>query len=330
VGSIILLLIIAIVVFWWLGGFDFISMGKSAALKAHIRPVHQSPERHQLLQNLQSGQASSLTQIDALLLAQSLVGNETWPEAYRQKYPNNVSFSFLYANHLIRKAWLARGTGAASSVTPEGAESFFKCLAEAEVIFKDILVNEAVAEDCYAPLLLIHKGLGQSHEAAEFYRNRAPRAEKRLDFHLARMGQITPRWGGDMNELMKLARDLFACGGPMTAALAAAWFEYAFEEDVKDLMKCIEKAGEKEKLITAFKQLKKTPQVINDREGYLLALAHNCFAVMFYHCNDKKLTREALEKTSGFYTSYPWQFMSKDVGKVFFNTAVKCKVSSFD
>ena len=329
-GNIIVLSILGLILFWWFGGFTLFSMAKRAALKKNIRPVHQSPERHQLLQNLQTGQATNITQIDALLLAQNMVGNETWPEAYHNKYPDNVSFTFLYAYYLIRKGWMARGTGAGNSVTSEGRESFIRCLFEAKELFTKIVVNEAVSEDCYAPLLLIYKGLSQSQEAADFYADRAPHASKRLDFHLARVGQITPRWGGDINALMKLGRDLFAEGGTMTAMLAAAWFEYAYEEEVKDLMKYIEKAGEKEKLIAAFKQLKKTPQLINDREAYNLALAHNCFAVLFCYCNNEILAREALEKTSGFYTLYPWQFISGDVPKRFYEAVVKSKVRSFE
>ena len=329
-GNIIVLSVLALILFWWFGGFRLFSMGKRAALRKNIRPVYQSPERDQLLQKLQTGQATGITQIDALLLTQAMTGNETWPEIYHNKYPDNVSFTFLYAYYLIRKGWMARGTGAGNSVTSDGGESFIRCLTEAKALLKEIVGNEAVSEDCYAPLLLIYKGLSQSQEAADFYADRASHASKRLDFHLARLGQITPRWGGDMDELMKLGRNLFAEGGAMTAMLAAAWFEYSYEEEVKNLMKCIEKAGEKEKLIAAFKQLKNTPQVINDREAYNLALAHNCFAVLFCSCNNEILAREAFEKTSGFYTQYPWQFISGDVAKSFYDGVAKSNVSSFE
>ena len=318
-GNIIVLSLFALFLFWLFDGFRLFSMGKRAAFRKNIRPVYQSPERDQLLQKLQTGQATGITQIDALLLTQAMTGKETWPEIYHNKYPDNVSFTFLYAHYLICKGWVARGGGPGDSVTSEGAESFIRCLTEAKALLKEIIGNEAVSEDCYAPLLVIYKGLSQLQEAADFYTERAPHASKRLDFHLARLGQITPRWDGDMDEVMKLGRDLFAEGGAMTAMLAAAWFEYYVEEDVKNLMKCIKKAGEKEKLIAAFKQLKKTPQVINDREAYNLALAHNCFAVLFYLCKNEVLAREAFEKTSGFHTHYPWMYISRDVAKIFYD-----------
>lgn len=324
------LLVAGVAIFWWFGGFELLAMRKRSLLKKSIKPVFQSPTRDQLLLDLISTKATSIAQIDAFLISKNLAGDETWPESYHQKYPNNTSFTFLYANYLIRKGWLARGNGAGNTVTDEIAQKFWSCLTQAETLLQQLISNSTLSSDCYEPLLLVYKGLGKQQEATDFYRTNALKAKTRLDFHLARMGQITPRWGGNMDDLLKLARNLFNQGSVMPAALAAGWFEYGYEEEVKDLMKRIESAGEKEKLISIFKQLNATPNIINSHEDYMLALAHNCFAVLFYFADEKKLAREALEKTRGYYTNYPWQFINKDISSGFYQAAVKCKVKSFE
>lgn len=324
------LLVAGVAIFWWFGGFELLAMRKRSLLKKSIKPVFQSPTRDQLLLDLISTKATSIGQIDAFLISKNLAGDETWPETYHQKYPNNTSFTFLYANYLIRKGWLARGSGAGSAVTDEGAQQFWTCLTEAETLLQQLISNSTIAADCYEPLLIVYKGLGKQQEANDFYKTNASKAKSRLDFHLARMGQITPRWGGNMDDLLKLARDLFKQGNATTAALAAGWFEYAYEEEVKSLMKVIENAGEKESLISAFKQLNATPNIINSYEDYMLALAHNCFAVLFYYAGEKKLAKEALEKIRGYYTNYPWQFIDKDISRGFYQAAVKCRVNSFE
>ena len=323
-------LIAGVALFYWLGGFELLAMRKRGLLKKAIKPVYQSPEREQLLKALHAGSAVKLTQIDALLLAQGLIGNETWPEAYHLKNPSNASFTFLYAYFLMCKGWHIRGGGAGNQLSQDAAIGFTACLQQSEESFKNIMVTSTIASDCYVPLLNIYRGISKYDDATALYQHYAPRANTQLDFHIGRIAQTAPRWNGNMDEMLTLAHQLSERGGVMAATLAAGWIEFTIEENSKALRKKLSQNGEKALLITAFKQLKPTPHQINNHEDYMLALANNCFALALCFAGEKKLARLAFKQTSGFYTNYPWKLTATDIASGFYSTAVECKVDSFN
>lgn len=156
---------------------------------------------------------------------------------WMRRFPDSLTAREAYAEALTGFAWKARGSGWASTVTPEGWELFRQRLREARTTLEQIPPARRRCPMWYRVMLTV--ALGQSWERAEYDQlfREAVRVEPAFQhFHTARAYSLLPRWHGeegDWERFMEESAD--AAGGEAGDALyyAVALAQTEFYEESK-------------------------------------------------------------------------------------------------
>lgn len=157
-------------------------------------------------------------------------------EAYEAAAPGNPGPLVLRGRQAIRKAWQARGSGWASTVTPEGWKGFHAKLAEAEAALTK--AYELDPSDPRAATHMITVKLGQGdqgggREAMERWFERAMDANPdNVNACWSKLYYLRPRWHGSHEDMLAFGRECLATEnwrGGVALLLAQAHEEIAEE-----------------------------------------------------------------------------------------------------
>jgi len=331
-GTLLSALAVFVFVFYWFGGFDLIRFFKARQLKKQIKNPSAIAEVQESIAALKSGHLVSLTALEVQLVAEEIIGDESWVERLYDKHADSIDARYLYGVFLIKKGWLARGGGSASSVRAEDSDLFINALQRAEFVLTPLLENAGQLTPAVVyQLLLIYKGISKAYEAEDLYAHYGPLYKTNLLLHITKLGQMASRWGGDSDKMFDTAKALSRQGQLMPSVLAAAWIEHAIDEDKKRMKKGLEQSGDLSLILNAFQSLKPLPAGagMNNVEDYQLVLASNIYAAYFHLLDDKENAKEALSRTAGYYTSYPWKYLHTNPQDAYNNALVTAKVRSF-
>ena len=127
-------------------------------------------------------------------------------EFIRGKYPNEAFSALLEARYWLDYAWYARGSGLASSVTPEGWKLFRERLERAEQILSDSKPYASVLPNWYALMIRVLSALGKGTERNETFIEGASRFKTYPDIFSEMMLYNLPQWGGSWEAVDLVAR----------------------------------------------------------------------------------------------------------------------------
>ncbi len=210
-----------------------------------------------------------------------------WLTAWAAAEPWSALPPLLQGRHAISWAWEARGSGAASTVTPDGWRLFAERLAYAD----DCLV-EAVARDRddptpWALMVVTARGRGLPKDAAERrFAEVTARHRWHVRAHEAMLQYRCAKWYGSHAEMHRFADETVAdmpAGHPLGALVAIAAFEHrnrldgdakkAYQADPA-VLAALHAAADRSVRHPAYARRPGWPVL----EGY--------FALMFVYCGD--------------------------------------------
>ena len=152
----------------------------------------------------QSGQSQFFAVLEKLRAVHSLRPTfDTWCASS----PRSSDAHLIRGTMLIHFAWEARGSGWASTVTPEGWKLFGERLEKARQELE--LAARLEPKDPYAPanLVVVGMALDLGPEKLDEYFEKAVKADPRcMPAYLNRIGALEPRWGGTNEAMFAFAR----------------------------------------------------------------------------------------------------------------------------
>jgi hypothetical protein len=120
--------------------------------------------------------------------------------------PDSTLAQIKQAQNLIEEGWAARGTGFASTVTPEGFEKFHLRLLEASNLLEPLLEKERPAPEAIAQMLIVAKAESRSRRERQGYIDQLMEISPRFNFaHEMMVESLLQRWGGRPGDIAQYA-----------------------------------------------------------------------------------------------------------------------------
>ena len=122
-------------------------------------------------------------------------------------FPNEPAALALKGKAYIRWAWQARGTGWASSVTPQGWKDFAARLATAEASLTEAWQRDPDDPDPAVQMITVLMGQqGGRNEMQTWYRRAMDADPDDVDAAYAKLTFLEPKWGGDPASMIRFGR----------------------------------------------------------------------------------------------------------------------------
>lgn len=219
----------------------------------------------------------------------------------------------------IQRAWEARGSGRASSVSDDGWQGFFEHLQRAAQHLLYAGEQDQADPTAYAFLQPVAMGLQLEHDQArEWLQIALDRDPYNKQAHANHLFLLCEKWGGSHALMFDFARATVAktaSGSPLKALIYAAYQEYylyvrAFEENEKAANEFIfDPATRKEALEVYNDSLAQRPQIIRVSDYWY----HNLAMWWFYMQKNAPLVRVESKKIGDRMTEFPWDLFFNDI-----------------
>jgi hypothetical protein len=128
-------------------------------------------------------------------------------ERWMKAHPESITPRIALATSLHRWAWVARGNGLASTVTPEGWRLFDERIKEAQVVLEGSANIHTMCPQWYSEMMTV--GLAQSWDAKRVKEN----FERGIQFepgyyylYLQYANYLLPKWDGNPEDASKFAK----------------------------------------------------------------------------------------------------------------------------
>lgn len=225
--------------------------------------------------------------------------------------PKSALAHCVYGHLLIKKAWDARGGGVASTVTIESFQGFFDHLFHAEETFLRAIELEDKFVESYDGLITICMGASLDHNSLWGYFAKAViLSQDSYATHMNMVTALTEKWGGDRNEMFRVARrSVFNAkpGSALVAVIAHAhieqWLGYEMDNLEKQAQDYFKQKEVREELYSAYKKF--DSDTITTYNGIE---ALNLFAFSFYLAGQFKTAKDILKRIDGRFLGHPWGY----------------------
>ena len=129
---------------------------------------------------------------------------ESLLDAWRKQFPDSVTPRTLQARWLIQRAWQARGSGFAYTVTPEGSAQFNRWIQEAEETLAPFEKIPHKDSEAYTLMIDIAKAQGWSRPRVEAVIEKCLEVDPRFFPIYHAVGEyLLPRWRGEPGEFLE-------------------------------------------------------------------------------------------------------------------------------
>ena len=122
-----------------------------------------------------------------------------------------ITAMFVGMDH-VNRAWDARGSGAAGTVTPEGWKGFAEHLALAREHFTRAHEMHPEWADAASEMIQVSVGQGNDEERLWFDRAVAAQFDHTNSYHRMLRMVLLPRWGGSHEAMLEFGRECLATG----------------------------------------------------------------------------------------------------------------------
>lgn len=234
--------------------------------------------------------------------------------------PDMAILHTLYAHALIYRAWDARGGGAASSVTIDGANAFFNDLKMARDVLTTSLNLDPNIQMTYGLMITTHMGLSNKSAAQTCFNEAKRRFPEYIDYHLDMLKLLAERWLGDQFEDQNFVKKhTRQCESPVLLALIPAQhIDHTIGMRGKECRQYFKDKTIRTDILDAFDTLSRmsVPQDPALADQYFTAL--NIFAFVAIYMTDKKLGKAAFTLIGDHPSRYPWSYVNNDTLAEFF------------
>ncbi|MCL2778068.1 MAG: hypothetical protein FWD73_08690 [Polyangiaceae bacterium] len=238
-------------------------------------------------------------------------------DVWARNYPNDAGVRLVSGVHAIHWAWKARGTGAGSTVTKDGARLMRERLRVAQSELLQAIAMDPADPTPHAHLITCAKGLQLSKEEA-FSQFSYAMAKDPENIHACKrlLDFLHPKWFGSIAEVRSVALDIARRSRPGSdlralpfLAHAFAW-EYTalFDDHRKKADAAIRAADARAELDEAWANWAASQSPSPRRSTIIL---HNYAAFCLYLMKDQSRLALQLRAIGTGYINYPWCFLGK-------------------
>lgn len=241
-----------------------------------------------------------------------LLDTDVMIQRYERENPNDARAFLMSGTYLIYKAWQARGSGYASTVSEESFRQFHQYLGEASVALDKSLALDKQVMPAYQGLLTVYKGLGHDNAAEDTLQAARAIDPAHLGVHLTRLDHLNAKWGGSDDRMFGFARSMAASDetGVLGGLIAAAHHDYWFSLERDHAKKYFNRSDVRKELVQAAKPLLKFrfPPVAETDRQRLMALNYLAFTLSL--ANRNRLARKAFKRIGSGFTKAPWNSLN--------------------
>ncbi len=129
--------------------------------------------------------------------------------AWKQAFPESIIPAMLAAKVKIEKAWAARGTGYADTVTPAGGKEYDRLIEEARILLEAVREHRDASPQWFAEMQGIALAQGWSRKKMdELFEAAVAKEPEYHRFYTGRAFSLLPRWYGEPGEWETFAAGL--------------------------------------------------------------------------------------------------------------------------
>ncbi len=222
---------------------------------------------------------------------------------YAKNNPSDARAQYLYGSYLVRKAWAARGSGTADTVSDSDADKFRDYLSDAQEALQRAIELDPDMSDAYAEMLVVVRGAGSKAEARKLFDEARTRFPSDIQLHQNMLLLLTERWMGSDDEVLEFARTHGNSVAELACLIPFAHLEVWRGSDT-DIGTYFKDKKIRAEVKEAFKQFISSSDDGQQVQGRLDALQY--FACAFGMMGDNKNGKKAFKKMKGRYSSAAW------------------------
>ncbi len=233
-------------------------------------------------------------------------------DVWAVRAPQDADAALARGIGLTRRAWEARGSGTAASVTAGGRNAFVQHLRDADAVFSQVAAMGSTNPLPWSQRILCARGLGTDVATTQQYFAEAIARDPR-DWlaHYQMLTYLTAKWHGSHDAMFAFARRAAAAnpGSDIAMIVVAAHIErWAYAEGFDDDPKGAKAYVRDPAVLAECQQLYDGSIARADSDRASTIKARNIAAAWFYLARDKTRARAEIQRIGNAFTEYPWYY----------------------
>lgn len=250
--------------------------------------------------------------------AGEMTGAEGFYRGVVQSNPRDPLAATVLADRYVRMAWEARGSGNASTVSPERYSVFQDYLRTAEQILIGACAQQPQFTPAWAVRLVTARGLQLgAPETLRRYRRLATSSPNDLYAQFAALQDLLPKWAGTWemahNFAWECANDS-PPGSPNAALVVMYYLERLISDEVSGIEDLARDAQVRHEIAVAAQRSVQHP-AFGAEPDKLLALS--LFALIFSLLEDWPSAKDCFTRLGPYAVATGWEYFGTDLGAVF-------------
>lgn len=229
-------------------------------------------------------------------------------QRYVNEFPKSADAHFLYAIHLVDKAWQS------SHKSTRTTDLRFLSAAHIEVC-KVLRLNPNYLP-AFSLLIKIQRGKNNKKLAYIIYQQAKKTAPYLADYHIQQMTLLTPKWGGSSKEMFSFAKECSQKDptGILHCLIPVVHFEYWNSLSKHRAERYINNKRVKREIQQAYLEVENAEFGTGYYKEHQYYLALNYFSLLFLLMGDKDKAKTIFNRIEGKYTYRPWVNMGENPG----------------
>lgn len=236
-------------------------------------------------------------------------------DVWAARSPSDADAQLARGIGLVRRAWEARGSGTAGTVSAQGRNAFVQYLTDADAVFSQVGATGTTNPLPWSQRILCGRGLGIDHATAQaLFAEATTRDPRDWLAHQQMLTYLTAKWHGSHEAMFAFARQAAAAnpGSDVAMIVVAAHIERwayteGFEGDAKRAAAYLTDAE-----VRAECQRLYDGSIARDEGDRASTIkARNIAATWFYLVRDETRARVEIERIGNAFTEYPWYYLDE-------------------